>query len=187
MASADRRRSLLRWNPVSRLAAPALSQRDLAQFCLGCGKLPLFGGAHLLGTVLRQCPIGHPAGCHRSGTSPKSRAPERNQRPLLQRFRPRAPMASSRRSVVARSPAIPRVARSTWLPLPSAGLQHLRTCEIGISVFSGARQGALLLCARVARLVGIDVERPRDALDHFFRDHDLLDAFEARQVEHGVE
>ena len=52
------------WNPVSRLAAPALSQRDLAQFCLGCGKLPLFGGAHLLGTVLRQCPIGHPAGCH---------------------------------------------------------------------------------------------------------------------------
>src|SRR4029453_18107549 len=48
-------------------------------------------------------------------------------------------------------------------------------------------RGALLLCARVARLVGIDVEWPRDALDAFFRDHDLLDTFEARQIEHGVE
>jgi hypothetical protein len=27
----------------------------------------------------------------------------------------------------------------------------------------------------------------RGALDDLFRDHDLLDAFEARQVEHGVE
>jgi hypothetical protein len=43
--------------------------------------------------------------------------------------------------------------------------------------------------ARVAGPVGpgIDVERPRGALDDLFRDHDLLDAFEARQVEHGVE
>src|SRR5215471_338566 len=48
----------------------------------------------------------------------------------------------------------------------------------------------VLRCARVARpvgLVGIDVERPRGTLDDLFRDHDLLDAFEARQVEHGVE
>src|SRR6266542_3275305 len=28
---------------------------------------------------------------------------------------------------------------------------------------------------------------PRGALDDLFRDHDFLDAFEARQVEHGVE
>ena len=48
----------------------------------------------------------------------------------------------------------------------------------------------VLRCARVARpvgAVGINVERPRGTLDDFFRDHDLLDAFEARQVEHGVE
>jgi hypothetical protein len=35
--------------------------------------------------------------------------------------------------------------------------------------------------------VGIDVERPRGTLDDLFRDHHLLDAFEARQVEHSVE
>jgi hypothetical protein len=48
----------------------------------------------------------------------------------------------------------------------------------------------VLRCARVARpvgAVGIDVERPRGPLDDLFRDHDLLDALEARQVEHGVE
>src|SRR5262245_30806396 len=45
----------------------------------------------------------------------------------------------------------------------------------------------VLRCARVAGAVGIDVERPRGTLDDLFRDHDLLDAFEARQVEHGVE
>ena len=37
------------------------------------------------------------------------------------------------------------------------------------------------------RAVRVDVERPRGAFDDFLRDHDLLDAFEARQVEHGVE
>src|SRR5262249_21389521 len=47
----------------------------------------------------------------------------------------------------------------------------------------------VLRCARV-RVAGasaVDVERPRGALDDLFRDHHLLDAFEARQVEHGVE
>src|SRR5215831_4997179 len=41
----------------------------------------------------------------------------------------------------------------------------------------------VLRCARVAGpvgAVGIDVERPRGTLDNLFRDHDLLDAFEAR-------
>jgi hypothetical protein len=41
----------------------------------------------------------------------------------------------------------------------------------------------VLRCARVAGpvgAVGIDVERPRGALDDLFRDYDLLDAFEAR-------
>src|SRR6266576_1286460 len=53
-----------------------------------------------------------------------------------------------------------------------------------------ARGKALVLrCARVAGPVGpgIDVERPRGALDDLFRDHDFLYAFEARQVEHRVE
>ena len=48
----------------------------------------------------------------------------------------------------------------------------------------------VLRCARVSRPVGaggIDVERPRRALDDLFRDHDLLHAFEARQIEHGIE
>ncbi len=40
----------------------------------------------------------------------------------------------------------------------------------------------VLRCARVAGpvgAVGIDVERPRGALDDLFRDHDFLDAFQA--------
>jgi hypothetical protein len=56
-----------------------------------------------------------------------------------------------------------------------------------ISVAGGARH--VLRCACVAGPVGagIDVERPRGALDDLFRDHDFLYAFEARQVEHRVE
>src|SRR5262249_33653875 len=41
--------------------------------------------------------------------------------------------------------------------------------------------------AGVARAIGVDVERTGGVLDHFLRDHDLLDAFEARQIEHGVQ
>ncbi len=40
--------SLLAWCALSCLAAPALSQRDLAWFCAARGKLPLFGGPRLL-------------------------------------------------------------------------------------------------------------------------------------------
>ena len=53
-----------------------------------------------------------------------------------------------------------------------------------------AVQGFVLRCTRVAPpvgSVGIDVERPRGTLNDLFRDHHLLDAFEARQVEHSVE
>jgi hypothetical protein len=35
--------------------------------------------------------------------------------------------------------------------------------------------------------IGVDVERTRRPLRRFARDHDLLDAFEAREVEHGLE
>ena len=49
---------------------------------------------------------------------------------------------------------------------------------------SGARAAGI---AGAIGTVGVDVERPRGALDDFARDHDLLDAFEARQIEHGVE
>ena len=48
----------------------------------------------------------------------------------------------------------------------------------------------ILRCARVAcpvGAVGIDIERLRGTLDDLFRDHDLLDTFQAREVEHGVE
>ena len=48
MASRDRGHSLLAWCALSCLAAPALSQRDLAWFCTARGKLPLFGGPRLL-------------------------------------------------------------------------------------------------------------------------------------------
>src|SRR2546425_2683712 len=54
--------------------------------------------------------------------------------------------------------------------------------------FSGGAR-LVLRCARV-RVAGpsaVDVERPRGALDDLFRDHDFLDAFQARQIEHGVE
>ena len=40
---------------------------------------------------------------------------------------------------------------------------------------------------RVAGQSSINVERSRGTLDDLFRDHDLLDAFETGQVEHGVE
>src|SRR5208282_3171624 len=49
---------------------------------------------------------------------------------------------------------------------------------------SGARSAGI---AGAIRPVGIDVERPSGTLDDFSGDHDLLDAFEARQIEHGVE
>src|SRR6516164_5999484 len=48
MASRDRRHSLLARHALSCLAAPALSQRDLAWFCIARGKLSLFGGPRLL-------------------------------------------------------------------------------------------------------------------------------------------
>jgi hypothetical protein len=41
--------------------------------------------------------------------------------------------------------------------------------------------------ARVAGASSIDVERLCGALHDFPRDHHVLDAFEARKIEHGVE
>src|SRR6516164_5721402 len=63
-------------------------------------------------------------------------------------------------------------------------------CGIGAASCRRRTARLVLRCARVARpvgAVGINVERPRGTLDDLFRDHDLLDAFEARQVEHRVE
>src|SRR4249920_4220853 len=37
------------------------------------------------------------------------------------------------------------------------------------------------------RTVRVDVERTGGSLDHFARDHDLFDAFQTRQIEHGLE
>jgi hypothetical protein len=47
-SSRDRGHSLLAWRALSCLTAPALSQRDLAWFCVARGKLPLFGSSRLL-------------------------------------------------------------------------------------------------------------------------------------------
>jgi TPP-dependent pyruvate/acetoin dehydrogenase alpha subunit len=44
---------------------------------------------------------------------------------------------------------------------------------------SGARAGR----AGIRRAVGVDVERPRGALDDLLRDHHFLDPLEARQIE----
>src|SRR5262249_54450696 len=35
--------------------------------------------------------------------------------------------------------------------------------------------------------IRVDIERSRSTLDDLFGDHDFLDAFEAREVKHGVE
>src|SRR5580692_3082845 len=53
-----------------------------------------------------------------------------------------------------------------------------------VSAMSGARPTGI---AGAVRPVGIDVKRPGAALDDLARDHDLFDAFQARQVEHRVE
>src|SRR5262249_24365995 len=53
MASRDRGRPLLARHALSCLAAPALSKRDLACFCVSRGRLPLFGGPRLLALGVR--------------------------------------------------------------------------------------------------------------------------------------
>src|SRR6516165_3026212 len=59
MASRDRRHSLLARHALSCLAAPALSQRDLAWFCIARGKLSLFGGPRLLALGINGLPRAH--------------------------------------------------------------------------------------------------------------------------------
>src|SRR5262249_31621059 len=61
MAARDRGHSLFARHGLSCLAAPALSQRHLAWFCVTCGKLPLFGSPRLLAvgiSGLFSVPIG---------------------------------------------------------------------------------------------------------------------------------
>src|SRR5882672_6553933 len=60
------------------------------------------------------------------------------------------------------------------------GWTHLRS-------WSGARSGAGAAFDGAVGTIGIDVERPSGSLDHFARDHDLFDAFQARKIEHGLE
>src|SRR5215831_919729 len=59
MASRDRGRPLLARHAFSCLAAPALSQRDLAWFCIARGKLSLFGGPRLLALGINGLPRAH--------------------------------------------------------------------------------------------------------------------------------
>ena len=56
MASRDRGRPLLARHAILCLAAPALSKRDLAWFCVARGRLPLFGGPRLLDLGLSGLP-----------------------------------------------------------------------------------------------------------------------------------
>ena len=60
-------------------------------------------------------------------------------------------------------------------------------CEKTLASLRRRAARLALRCARVAGASAVDVERPRGALDDLLRDHDLFYAFEARQVEHGVE
>jgi hypothetical protein len=60
-------------------------------------------------------------------------------------------------------------------------------CEKTLASLRRRAARLALRCARVAGASAVDVERPRRALDDLLRDHDLFYAFEARQVEHGVE
>src|SRR6516225_8942359 len=69
MASRDRRHSLLARHALSCLAAPALSQRDLAWFCIARGKLSLFGGPRLLALGINRpsaCSLQEPIGYQHS-------------------------------------------------------------------------------------------------------------------------
>jgi hypothetical protein len=59
MASRDRGRPLLARRAFSCLAAPALSKRDLAFFCVARGRLPLFGGPRLLALGISAMSINH--------------------------------------------------------------------------------------------------------------------------------
>src|ERR1700688_3050873 len=49
-----------------------------------------------------------------------------------------------------------------------------------------ARSGAGAALNRAIGTIGVDVERTGRSLDHFARDHDLFDAFQARKIEHGL-
>src|SRR5712664_3587412 len=55
------------------------------------------------------------------------------------------------------------------------------------SVSPRARSGAGAGLDGAVGTIGVDVERASRALDHFARDHDLFDAFQPRQIEHGFE
>src|SRR5258705_626408 len=53
--------------------------------------------------------------------------------------------------------------------------------------YGEARSGAGAALDGPVRAVRIDVERTGGSLDHFARDHDLFNAFQARKIEHGLE
>src|ERR1700687_1587503 len=79
----------------------------------------------------------------------------------------------------------------TWARLGGVSSKALEgallPAKAGISTGIRGRLPLRRARAGVPCAVGIDVERPRGALDHFLGDHHLLDPLEARQVEHGVE
>jgi hypothetical protein len=84
---------------------------------------------------------------------------------------------------------IARAPRLAFIQSISAGTDQYARDALKDQRFAGGAR-PVLRCTRVAPPVGpvgIDVERPRGTLDDLFRDHHLLDAFEARQVEHSVE
>src|SRR5262245_24794460 len=69
-------------------------------------------------------------------------------------------------------------------------LQSCRHCistnsQLAVLSAESARHGASF--HRAVGAVRVDVERTRGSLDHLARDDDFLDAFQAREVEHGLE
>src|SRR5262249_27830412 len=55
MASRNRRHPLFARHGLSRLAGPAISQRNLARLCPARGELPLLGGPRMLAVGISEC------------------------------------------------------------------------------------------------------------------------------------
>src|SRR6266852_5634378 len=71
---------------------------------------------------------------------------------------------------------------------PSRPPKGSAAVSLGYSIRSWpARSGAGAGFDGAVGTIGVDVEWTSGTLDHFARDHDLFDAFQARQIEHGFE
>src|SRR4030088_2924472 len=74
------------------------------------------------------------------------------------------------------------------MPTPPRAPKGSATVSFGYSIRCWpARSGAGAGFDGAVGTIGVDEEWTGGTLDHFARDHDLFDAFQARQIEHGFE